>query len=200
MEKYPDFVDEFPYADTAEIQGLISASGHTWNRSGGTLPSIIGNTLFGGTPSTSYAFMDVYAQPFYQYCDVTPEAGGNGVVLMASPDANSLENMTHFRFTLTTVYLEMRSFAHGNHSVVAAIPDINKASITYSSPMVAGTKYRVGIKYYGDLIGVILPDGSEYKFGSRAATAIVNRHLVFQPSNSKLSKVGCTMKSRNLVT
>lgn len=181
------------------INYFISESGHGWVGSGGHIPAIVDGELAWTGVSGNYAYVDVFHQPFYQYCDVAMNAGSTTLcVLMSSNDSsNSLENITHIRFTSTAVAIEVRAWSLGDSSPHAIADGISE--ITYSSPLVSGTTYRVGVKYYGETIGITLPDGTEKIISSRILNSIMGRYLCFQPLNSRISKAGCTMKSRNVI-
>lgn len=201
--RYRDFYDDFPYADTLNITGLTSETGHSWIGSGANLPQILNNalqiTLVGG--GGHYAFVDVLRPPDYQWADIVwDDISQPGIVLMASRRGNNLDYMTHFRFTNTLLSLQMRGL--GDVSPVTP-PDVSNSAVTmkdstieYTTPVVAGREYRVGVRHYGSLFILELPGGQEYQFSHEKFADVVGRYLCFQPLGARTIRAGCTLHER----
>lgn len=237
MNRYPDFLDEFAYADTDSITGKISPTGHLWIPSGACLPAIRSNCLTSSHPAAwsaltayrgapyydnvrgaddnvyycianhtnheppnetywtaeggNYAFVDVLAQPRYQYVDVTWEKSDGAIVLSSSNLDTSLSWMTHFYFSATGINMQMRSWGEGSPT--------SYGTHNYAAAITLGVEYRIGVHFNGNRFIFDLPDGTQYKWAHRRFSEVVGRYLMFQPIHVLVSKAGCELQGRRLV-
>jgi hypothetical protein len=201
--EYKALTDSFNYADTTNITGLISPSGHRWLGSGANTPDIVSNKLQTAATGSNgnYAFIDLLTMPNEMWCDFELNTGGTGVTLHASTDAsNSLTNMIHIRFTTTACIFTVRMWSNEDyHSGNTLRPeDVTAADATmnYGFTLSEGVIYRAGVTINGSEFKFLLPGGSTQVRYSNQAASIVGRYLNFQCNDSKISQVYCSVKNR----
>lgn len=203
---YPALTDTFQYADTTNITGLTSPSGHRWVGSGANTPDIVSNELVTAATGSggNYAFIDLHADPEFMWCDFSLPSGGTGVTLHSSNDAgNSLTNMVHIRFTTTQCVFQVRMWAnedyHGGNTLRPEDVTAADSVMAYGFTLSEGVTYRAGIKFNGSEFTFLLPRGNEVVRYSDMAASLVGRYLNYQTNDSKISEVYCSVKKRGKV-
>ncbi len=89
---YPDLLDTFQYADTKDIEGMITDSGHYWKRSGACQPEILNHRLTDEHPPP-YDNDLLYVASTFDSC---VGADGNIYVAKVDTQGNPPPNATYW--------------------------------------------------------------------------------------------------------